>query len=338
MSPDSSRWRAALGTGLACLAFAGALWALDRALGWPASWATLGIALGAAWFAGALAGGLVSRSRLTTGAPLALALALAVSTLALGWPWPELSLGEGQPRVVWFRTEAMFYVWETENGVPIENVVLDFPMPHIENDALLSYKGWWTLYWIDVENRLWPQLLGNEDGEILANYGLYGERKDFLKVIEAFIQPTSRGPKYWLKLDRLYPREALRVWFYSRCELDDEGNVLVKRLGENRWEDVWVKASYEEVTLRDEIPGYENEIALLYYHSNDPNFENSVPIDLSCWAELRRKVGGVMVDWDAPDVDEWVRTNYEVVEVYQRERRYYMDTAGWYFMYLTAST
>jgi hypothetical protein len=308
-----SSFRAAAGSFLACLAFAGILLAFDRFLGWPASWVTLGVVLFVAFLVGAFAGNLVARSSLTTGAPLLLAVAVGASTLAFGWPWPKLQFlsAQAEGNIVWFRTEAMFYVWKTATGEAVENIYVGFPVPHVENEIIPRKQSVWTLYWLDEENQAWPQLMGTERGEILANYGLHGKRVKMLEVVKAAHRLTQYGPKLSYELSELYPREMFRVFFFSYTSTDGEYLETVSYNAENKiWENSTVRAELDSVTLQDY--GAENRITTMAYFSLK-GFDFTVPISVSCWAQLARKVGGKMVE------ENWV-AEYQIIETYSRER------------------
>ena len=64
----------------------------------------------------------------------------------------EPTLQEG--RTVAFLFEGAFTYWGSKNNEPIENVIIGFPLPNIENnidDILVAPPGW-ALHYLDEEN------------------------------------------------------------------------------------------------------------------------------------------------------------------------------------------
>jgi hypothetical protein len=133
---------------------------------------------------------------------------------------------------VWFWYQASFTYRGSADNLPIENVALRFPCPHVENEEVGVLKGTWTLYYQDEENVLWPQLVGLDNGDIVAFYGHRGQRDENLEIWLTIIEPYADGPKIYYNLDKLYPREVFWISCFALAPAENANMVTLKIHGD----------------------------------------------------------------------------------------------------------
>jgi len=111
-----------------------------------------------------------------------------------------------------FIYQAKFVYCASESNLPIDNVVLRFPCPNVENDVdVLESRGVLTLFWMDDNKKIFPEIIMHSDGTIIQVSAYYGNRKENLKVILSGIASTIYGPKIYYNFDRLYPGEGILI-------------------------------------------------------------------------------------------------------------------------------
>ncbi len=182
----------------------------------------------------------------------------AVVTLAL--------LGYLTPREnVDFLMNASFVYRGSEDNAAIENVVIRFTLPNVENGAISSLTTW-ILYWMDNDNVLYKQMYGDAAGP-LELYEFRGERTENLRVLIQGDEPSFYGPMAFFKLDRIYQNEVLFVIVEAQSSKDVADKVTLRYHGDNEGR------------------------SIAYEHSNDPDYGSGKTIDLFFWAQLSRKVG-----------------------------------------------
>ncbi len=186
---------------------------------------------------------------------VAIVAVTAVITLGL--------LGYLTPREnVNFLMNASFtYRGSEDNGV-IENIVLRFPLPNVENKAITSLTTW-VLYWMDNDNALYPEMYGDAAGP-LEFYEFRGQRDENLGILIQCDEPSAYGPKAFFKLDKIYPNEVLFVITEAMSSKDVADKVTLKYYGDDEGR------------------------SMAYEHSNEPDYESGKAIDLYFWAQLSR--------------------------------------------------
>lgn len=103
---------------------------------------TLAVALGAAWALAALIGyGFYGGKRTLEAATLLLAVALVV-IVAYARPWA----GGGAEENAVFLYNASFTYENSVDNLPIENVIISFPCPNIDNYPVLITDFSWSLF------------------------------------------------------------------------------------------------------------------------------------------------------------------------------------------------
>lgn len=189
------RLRSIVGIMFTLVVFAFILLALNSWLGWPTSLLTLAGMLGIAWFVSMFAGEQLTPPGLGTTAASCLAVALAVSIVGFGVPW---RLGEEDVR---FDYRAMFVYLGSEDNEPLENLVLRWSAPKIENSFIEETYPTWELYYIENGNML--TLEASENGF----YNPCGARSSQLEIYSFGYDNTEYGPTLNAWFDTLYPRE-----------------------------------------------------------------------------------------------------------------------------------
>ena len=246
------RPRSIMGILLTLGVFAFILLALRSWLGWPTSLLTLAGMLGIAWFVSAFAGEQLTPPGWGTAAAGCLAVALAVSVIGFGVPW---RLGEENVR---FDYRATFAYIGSEDNIALENLLVRFPAPQIENKFAGELLGFWELYYIEDDNML--TLQANATG--IKN--LRGARNSQLDIYSYGGENSKYGPTLSWEIDRLYPREVFMDYGWT-----------------------WVsEKNIDKVTLRT----YGDPLgeALAYWHAPDVELENK-RIDFSFVAGLYRE-------------------------------------------------
>jgi len=211
---------AILGATAGALAWALAVLLLNRGLGWPGSWPTL-VATGALGF---LASALVSRALgpWAARAGAACALALLVACSLAGWPFRVFPQGqEGyETRYAYFIT----YLLGTEDNGPIENVMIDYLAPNVDNWVPQDEEGFlmwsrWILYYLEDNGELEPQVIfwrrEVDLGWEIQVLQLCGMREEPPKFLASGVIRHSLGFSETTFIDKLYPREVL----WQECEV-----------------------------------------------------------------------------------------------------------------------
>jgi len=187
------RFRSIIGILLTFGVFAFIMLILNSWLGWPTSLLTLAGMLGIAWFVSMFAGERLT-PRLGAAAASCLAVALAVSIIGFGVPW---RLGED----VRFDYRAMFIYLGSEDNEPLENLVLRWSAPKIENSFIEETYPTWELYFIENDNMLTLEAAEN------GFYNPRGVRSLQLEIYSFGYDNTEYGPTLNAWFDMLYPRE-----------------------------------------------------------------------------------------------------------------------------------
>jgi hypothetical protein len=190
----------------------------------------LAVAFGFVWFVTFLVGWIVFDAA-KSGVKAATALAVGAVLVVGGVGYLAPPAEEQAP--VWFSYQASFTYRGSADNLPIENVALRFPCPHVENEEVEVLKGTWTLYHQDEENVLWPQLAGLDNGDIVAFYGYRGQRNENLEILLTGIEPTIDGPKLYYKLSKLYPREVFMMSCFAFTLAEDADKVTLRSYGDN---------------------------------------------------------------------------------------------------------
>ncbi|MEM3514983.1 MAG: hypothetical protein QXT02_03700 [Candidatus Hadarchaeum sp.] len=231
--------------------------AFNLVTGWPISPLTLVITVGVAWFFAAGLAGKISGNKWSVAVPTLLAIGLIATTVSAGVPWDLRS-----EEMVTFKMEASFTYWGSENNLPIENVLIGFPCPNLENAALTTY-GSWILYYLEDDNSLTLQA---DESQV---YNFKGMRKTIVGVINHGIDLTYISPMYFLNIDRLYPREVFWISAFVYVPIKDASKVSLIVYGDNQ---------------KRSIAGYKGTFPSGEY--------GKAAIDLSFWAQLSRRING----------------------------------------------
>lgn len=167
----------------------------------------LAVALGAGWLVAALVGYGFYGWKRCFGAATLLTVAALVVFVAYARPWA----GEEVEENVMFLYTASFSYENSEDNLPIENVIVSFPCPNIDNEPVQMMGFSWSLWWNpDPENEN-MKILQIQDGRV---DNLFGNRED-APFIQYGLENTVRGPKISLLIDKLYPQEAIRIQTYA---------------------------------------------------------------------------------------------------------------------------
>ena len=260
-APRRVPWKFIVGILVTIAVFAFVCYAFDWKLGWPTSLITLGVMLAVAWFVGFFVGEHLA-PRWSMVASSALALALLASTLGFGVPW-ELPTGEAPEETVLFRVDHKFTYLGSEDNLPVENIVVSYIHPHVENRAQDVRKGMWTLYWKDEDNVLHRQMWGSGD-EVFYVWGYLGDRKENLEILGYGAGPAKYGPAITYVLDRLYPREVFWISAPAYIPEGDADRVTLKVYGDDQGRSAGM-------------------------FGKDPYGPLDKPIDVSFWVQLSRR-------------------------------------------------
>ena len=103
-----------------------------------------------------------------------------------------------------FDYRVSFTYFGSEDNAPLENVVLKWSAPKMENSVVQDIEGGttWELYYIEDDNTLTLQATENE----IIN--LRGNRKSQLEMYAFGHEYSGYGPVLVAWFDRLYPREV----------------------------------------------------------------------------------------------------------------------------------
>ncbi len=120
--------------------------------------------------------------------------------------------GFNQSEKASFNYQAQFVYCSSESNLPIDNIVLRFPYPKIENEtSSIESRGFMTLFWMDSNGTRFPEITMNSDGTIIQVSAYYGNRRENLVVFLSGIEPTTYGPKLYYNIDRLYSGEGILI-------------------------------------------------------------------------------------------------------------------------------
>ena len=188
-----------------------------------------------------------------------------------------------------------FTYWGSEDNLPIENVVIGFPHPNVENQTESIFFGViWGLYWLDEEN------MSHLQATETTIYALMENRTKTLRILMGPLEcPSIGGPKSTWVMDKLYPREVFRV----------SGGIEIP-------------AAYgDKLTLKD-FDDNEGRSSASFAHLPDPNTQDvseygafNRPIRVSFWAQLCKPLSN----------------GYEVIETFSRSID--NDTWGMFWLY-----
>ena len=194
---------------------------------------TLAVALGAAWALAALVGyGFYGWKRCLEAATLLAVVALVV-IVAYARPWG----GGGAEENVVFLYDASFTYENSMDNLPIENVIISFPCPNIDNEPAQVVGLSWSLWWRpDAENEN-KKILEIQDGRV---DNLSGNRTGSL-IIRYGVENTIRGPKISLLMDKFYSQEIIQIQTYVLVSSSKSNDLTIS---ENK-EDKKVAAGYQ---------------------------------------------------------------------------------------------
>lgn len=214
------RPRSIMGILLTLGVFTFILLALRSWLGWPTSLLTLGGMLGIAWFVSAFAGEQLTPPGLGTAAASCLAVALAVSIIGFGVPW---RLGEENVR---FDYRATFAYLGSADNEPLENLVLKWSAPQIDNSFIEETYSSWELYYVEDDNSL--TLQANAAGIV----SLRGSRSSQLEIYSFGHENEQFGPVLNAWIDKLYPREVFLTLGYGVVDKERAGDLTLRVYGQ----------------------------------------------------------------------------------------------------------
>jgi len=214
------RSRLIIGVLLTLWVFAFILLALNSWLGWPTSLLTLAGMLGIAWFISMFAGEQFTPPGLGTTAASCLAVALAVSIIGFGVPW---RLGEEDVR---FDYRATFTYIGSEGNEPLENLVLKWSAPQIDNSFIEEAYSSWELYYVEDDNSL--TLQANAAGII----NLRGSRSFQLGIYSFGHENEQFGPVLNAWIDELYPREVFLNLGHGMVDKERAGDLTLRVYGQ----------------------------------------------------------------------------------------------------------
>ena len=224
---------AILGIGVFALAVLGLNWKL----GWPNSWPTL-VATGTLSFLASALASRTIRRPWAAHAGAACALILLVSCPLVGWPFRVLPQEQGgyETRYAYFIT----YILGTEDNGPIENVVVDYLVPNVDNWYPQDEEGplmWsrWILYYLEDNGNLEPQVIfwrrAMDLGWEVQELQLCGMRKEPPKFLASGIIQHSLGFSEVTFIDKLYPREVLWEECKVKVPRGKEENLTLRVAG-----------------------------------------------------------------------------------------------------------
>lgn len=191
-----------------------------------------------------------------------------------------------------YEMEATFAYLGSEENLPLENVYIGFPAPHVNNEkGPWTRVGRWYLYKQNENGALRLQVSSFPAGRMTV-HGLISPRTSPPRI-EWGTERTDLRVALSYELDVLYPREVLRV--VSVVEDVDVGLTI-------RYEDVrWEGENRSLGAFAKLCPG----------RGQDMPFD--FPIDFSFWAQLSRVT--IRIDGGYVYIDP------EVLETYSRTRR-----------------
>ena len=233
--------------------FAFILLVLNSWLGWPTSLLTLGGMLGIAWFVSMFAGEQLTPPGLGTTAASCLAVALAVSIIGFGVPW---RLGEEDVR---FDYRAMFIYLGSESNGPLENLLVRFPAPQIENKFAGEIFSGWELYYVKDDNTL--TLQSNAAGIV----NLRGARSSQLGIYSWGVENSEYGPTLTWEIDRLYPREVFMDFGWTLVPREDADAVTLRVCG---IQEDWSQAYWHTPKFYQENTQIDFSFAIWLYREN----------------------------------------------------------------------
>ncbi len=201
-------------------------------LKWPNDPVSLMLVVGVAFVASAQAGRKVSESHIPVGLAVAVAATLAVGSFGWGEPWRVGQPFFGQISAaaeenVIFQVDGYFWYRGSENNAPIDNVILQFPQPQIDNEFINSNMGWWTFFYVDDNGNWLMEMQGSAYENYGAVYQFYGERTQEPVLVSAINMATPFGPKADYIFDRIYPREAVWVTFNTMVPKENASKVTL---------------------------------------------------------------------------------------------------------------
>lgn len=183
---------------------------------------TLAVALGAAWAVAALVGYGFYGGKRCLGAATLLAVAALVVFVAYARPWA----GEGVEENVMFWYAASFTYENSEDNLPIENILISFPHPNIDNEPVSIAGFSWSLWGSDGENTV----LQIQDGNVIT---FVGGRENPL-LVQYGRENTPKGPKISFSVDRLYPHEILGFTAYASVLSNQSESVTLYENKDNQ--------------------------------------------------------------------------------------------------------
>ena len=140
--------------------------------------------------------------------------------MAYARPW----VGEEENVVFWYA--ASFTYENSADNLPIENVLLSFPHPNVDNEPVLMMGFSWSLWGLNREN----MVLQIRDGNVIKFVG--GRAAPLL--VQYGRENTPRGPKISFSVDRLYPQEVLEFTAYALAPSNQSESVTLYENKDNQ--------------------------------------------------------------------------------------------------------
>jgi len=239
---------------------------------------TLAVALGAAWAVATLVGyGFYGWKRCLGAATLLMVAALVVF-VAYARPW----VGEEENVMFWYT--ASFTYENSEDNLPIENVLLSFPHPNIENEPMLITGFSWSLFGPSPENQD-KMVLQIQDGRVVQ---LLGNRTSTL-FIQYGRENTQYGPRISLSIDKVYPQEVLWIQAYTLTSFEKSKDMTICENKENKR--VYGRYQYQpsdkitKISFWVQLSKKTND-NLEKVEEFDHTIENAQPLGRSVWVRL----------------------------------------------------
>ncbi|MEM4202168.1 MAG: hypothetical protein QW786_03065, partial [Candidatus Hadarchaeum sp.] len=120
-------------------------------------------------------------------------------------------------------------------------------------------KTFWSLYYLDEDNVL---ILEADQDRI---YGFLGERTTSLNILLSGIEDSSRGPKIYYKIDKLYPKEVFQITTMAFALRELSNKVTIRVYGDNFLRSL---VSYQTLSEQD-FPVEISFLARLLLKTND---------------------------------------------------------------------
>lgn len=241
---------------------------------------TLAVALGAGWAVVAFVGyGFYGGKRCLEAATLLTVVALVV-IVAYARPWA----GGGAEENAVFLYNASFTYENSADNLPIENILLSFPHPNIDNEPVLITGFSWSLFGPSPENQD-KIVLQIQDGRVVQ---LLGDRISTL-FIQYGRENTHYGSRISLSMDKVYPREVLWIQAYALISFEKSKDMTICENKENKR--VYGRYQYQpsekitKISFWVQLSKKTND-NLEKIEEFDYTIENAQPLGRSVWVRL----------------------------------------------------